>query len=240
MTAADPLPGVTAARLPAVGVAALAAVRDVLGVRVHQIGDVVWVTWPADRGGVARRLVGVAGAVFFVRRGDAWHRFAARLPTADQPPAGDGLPLAGVLVPARFEPTPPPAAGPTTAVTLVRGGPPRPATALLSDAADLAGWADAAPTDELTVVRAAWCGARVLLLGDRLPAVPTGTRFWGDTLLVPLGFRPDPDLPPAVLRAAAGAAADELLLLTADGSERVPRAAFAPATRAGLRLAGAR
>jgi hypothetical protein len=77
-----------------------------------------------------------------------------------------------------------------------------------------------------------------VLLRGRLPTVP-GLRLWGGDVLLPLGFRASPDLPPAVLRAAAGATAKELLLFTHDGFEAVPLAAFAPVTRAGLRLAGA-
>ena len=54
---------------------------------------------------------------------------------------------------------------------------------------------------------------------------------------MPLGFRPDPDLPPATLREAIGAEADELALLHEGGTERIPRAAFQPLTRASIRLA---
>lgn len=238
MTAADPLPGVTAARLPAAGLAALAAVRAVPGVRVHETDAGVWVTWPTGRSEVARRLIGVAGAEFFVRRGDRWHRFGSRLPTGDAPPEGEGRPLPGVVLPGRFAVTTPPADTPRLSVTLERGGPPRPASALLCAATELQGWADTALTDELATVSAARCGSRVLLLGDRLPAVLGGTRLWGVDVLLPLGFRPSPDVPLAALRAAAGVAVGELLLLTPGRAEAVPRAAFAPATRAGLRLAG--
>ena len=76
-----------------------------------------------------------------------------------------------------------------------------------------------------------------MLIGDRLPAVPGAVRFWGTDLLVPVGHRPDPDLPPAILRDAVGAGSDELVLLDEDGADVIPRAAFAPLTRAGLRLA---
>ena len=61
-------------------------------------------------------------------------------------------------------------------------------------------------------------------------------RFWGETVLVPTGFRPEPDLPAAALRAALGVAADELLVLDETGAEVIPRAAFEPLTRAGVRL----
>ncbi len=240
MTAADPLPGVSAARLPAAGLAALAAARDAPGVRLFLAGESVWVTWPPDGGAVARRLVGVFGAEFFARRGGAWHRFGSCLPTSDAPPAGDGLPLAGALLPGRLEPAAPPTVGPATAVRLARGGPVRRATALVCAVAELAGWADTATTDELSAARVAVADGRALVLGSPPPNILGALRLWGDTLLVPLGFRPDPDLPPAVLREAAGAEPGELMILTDARCELVPRAALVPATRAGLRLAGAR
>ena len=56
-------------------------------------------------------------------------------------------------------------------------------------------------------------------------------------MLVPVGFRPEPDLPFAAVRAAVGAADGELVLLDPDAADLIPAAAFAPLTRAGVRLA---
>ena len=232
------LPGVTAARLPAAGLAAVAAARDLPGVRVHPAGDRVWVTWPAASPRVARLVLGVFGAEFFARRGDAWYRFPRRLPTADAPPGGDGVPLAGAILPGRVAPVAPPTSGPPTTITLARGGPVRAATALICPVSALADWAAVALSDELAAVRVATGGGRAVLLGARLPSLPGATRFWGGDVLIPLGFRALPELPPALIRAAAGAGDGELLILTPDACEVVPDAAFAPATRAGLRLAG--
>lgn len=234
---ADPWADVSAARLPAAGLAALAAVRDRPDVRVHPDGEAVWVTWPAGRAEVVRCLMPVYGVTFFARRGGRWHRFGSRLPTAAGPPDGDGRPLAALLVPARFAPTAPAGPVPPAPLRLVRGGGPKPATALLGPFAELARWAETATTMELAAVRAAWGGGRVAAVGDRLPPLPSAVRFWGDGVFVPLGFRPDPDLPPDVTRAAAGAAADDLVFLTAAATEIVSRAAFVPLTRAGVRLA---
>ena len=75
-----------------------------------------------------------------------------------------------------------------------------------------------------------------MLLGGRLPAVP-GERFWGDRVLVPAGFRPEPDLPPYVLRSACDVAENELLLLDLAGAAAIRDDAFEPLTRAGVRLA---
>jgi hypothetical protein len=237
MTAPDPLAAVTAARLPASTLAALAPVRDRADVRAHPDGDIVWVTWPAGAAAVARCLHPVEGVAFYVLRDGQWFRFGSRLPAADGPPPGDGRPLAGLLTPARFDPVPPADAGPPVRLGVAPGGGPKPVTALVCEVTALAHWADATTTAELAAVRAARDGSRAVLLGMSLPAIPGAARYWGDDVLVPVGHRPDPDLPPAAVRAAAGAAAGELVLLDAGGAEVIPRVAFAPLTRAGVRLA---
>jgi hypothetical protein len=122
------------------------------------------------------------------------------------------------------------------AVTLVRGGSPQPVTALACRVADLESWADTATTREIAGVSAALCGDRALLRG-KVPTIPGATRFWGDTVLIPAGFRCDPDVSAATLRAAAGATDGELLVLTESATEILPLSAFAPLTRAGVRLA---
>jgi hypothetical protein len=235
---ADPWAAVAAARIPAAAAAALGPVRHRGEVRVVPDGDRLWVRWPAGLADVVRCLLPVPGVVFLVPRGGAWFPFGSRLPTSDRPPEGEGLPVAAVLAPAKFTAIEP---GDVTAqpvaLRLVRGGEPRPAAALACQLADLAAWADGATTAELAAVTAARAGERIVLRGAKLPAVPGATRYWGDDALVPLGCRPEPDLRPAVIRAAVGAAADEIVLLGEDGAELIPGAAFAPVTRAGLRLA---
>ncbi len=235
----DPWRDVSAARLPAEHLAALAPVRHRDGVRVVPAGAAVWVRWPAGRADVVRCLLPVPGVEFFTRRAGLWVRFGRLVPTDIAPP-DDGVPVAAALVPARFEPLAPEVvAGPPVALTVVRGGTPKPTAALACALDALAKWADTATTAELVAVRSARCGDRAVLLGDRLPAIAGALRYWGDGVLVPVGFRPDPDLPEVVLREAAGVSAAELLLLDESGAEAIPRAAFEPLTRAGVRL-GAR
>jgi hypothetical protein len=144
-----------------------------------------------------------------------------------------------VLTPARFAPAAPPVdVGAPVLLRIVRGGEPQPATALACPITDLLKWGEAATTAELSAVRAARCGRQAILIGAKLPAIPSAARYWGDDLLVPVGFRAEPDLPRAALRTACGATTDEqLVLLDANGADVIPRAAFEPLTRAGLRLA---
>ena len=237
----DPWRDVEAARLSPQHLGALAPVRHLGGVRVQFCGADAWVHWPVGQADVLRCLLPVPGIVFFTQREGQWVRFGALVPTDDHPPNGDGVPIATALVPARFEPLPPvlPKWEPFV-LTVVRGGAPRPVVALTCTVAALARWADSATTTELAAVRGARSGERAVLLGDRLPAIAGAVRYWGNGVLVPVGFRPEPHLPDDALRAAVGAATDELLLLDNTGAERVPRAAFESLTRAGVRMGAAR
>ena len=72
---------------------------------------------------------------------------------------------------------------------------------------------------------------------DRVCRPSTGERFWGESVLVPLGQRLDPELPSDAIREALGIAADELLLLTGAAAEVISTAALWPLTRAQIRLA---
>jgi hypothetical protein len=123
----------------------------------------------------------------------------------------------------------------------------RPASGLLCPLAGLAAWAEDAPTERLAALKAAWTGGpggrsddpEVIVLGapGSLPELPDGVRFWGNDLLVPLGFRPEPELPEEALRRALGAGPDDLVVLHGEEPELIPREAFRPLNRAALRLA---
>lgn len=235
--APDPWREVSAARLPADGLAALAAVRNRDGVRVLLDGAVAWVRWPAGQSEVVRCLLPVPGVAFFTCRDAAWFRFGRTVPTDEAPPEGDGVSVAAVLVPERFEPLPP--NQPTwsqVVLTVARGSSQKPATALACTVGEVAAWTDRATTAELAAVRAARSGDRAILLGDKLPTIPAATRLWGKQILIPLGFRAEPDLTESALREAVGVSNEEILLLNETGAEVIPLMAFEPLTRAGVRL----
>jgi MoxR-vWA-beta-propeller ternary system domain bpX2 len=235
----DPWVRVSAARLPAGEVAALGPVRHDPDVRVHLDTDRAWVRWPAGRADVIRCLVPVSGVVFFSKRSDGgWSRFGSRLPTADGPPDESGEPLVRVMFPARLDPIPPGEKPfPPLGLRLVRGGQPQTVTGAVTSLDQLAAWADTATTLALSAIRAARCGRRVLLVGSKVPPIPGSTRFWGSDLLLPVGFRTEPVLPPSIVRTAVGATADDLAQFDESGVDLVPRSAFEPLTRAGVRLA---
>ncbi len=239
MTAApDDWETVAEARVPLADLPRLAPLRDRRDIRVRVADGVAWVRWTASRAEAVRALLPLAEAVFFRLEHAVRYRFGNRLPTGETPPTGEERRLSSVLFPRAVQPTPPDA-GETLRIPLrlVRGGRPQPATALRCPLAALRTWADTATTAELAGVSGLVSGDRAALFGPTLPALPDAVRFHGSDVLLPVGFRLEPDLPVAVVRAATGAEAGEVVMVTDEGWERIPRDRAEPLTRAGLRLA---
>jgi hypothetical protein len=101
----------------------------------------------------------------------------------------------------------------------------------------LSAWAETIPSSRFATLRAALAGDAVMLIGPRLPTIAEGERYWGTRVLIPLGFRAEPDLPDDAIRRALGVAAEDILLLAPRGYEVIPGRVFRPLTRAGIRLA---
>ncbi len=234
---ATPLDDVSCARLPRDVLPALAPLRCAPGVRAEFVGECVWLRWRAGDDAVLSSLLPLDGVQLFAQRDGLWFRPGRRLPASDVPPLGEGLPLDQVLFPVPVTPEESPQSPglrPVT-LTLVPDGRPRPTTGLICSAEALLPWAARATTAELEAVEAAHCDGRVFLLGATLPALAGGVRLWGRRVLMPLGFRPEPELSEESLRTALGVSADELLLLDHDGAEAVMRDAFRPLSRAAIR-----
>jgi hypothetical protein len=240
MNMASPLDDVCCARLPAAALAHLGPLRVRTDVRVLAGGGELWLRWPAGDEDVLHRVLAVRGAEVFARRDGLWYAPGRSLPTFGVP---DELPqtLLHLLAPERVTPEAGAPAVRPIPLTLTRDGTARPATALCCALADLERWTEGVTARRLAALEAAYCpapgGPRVLLRGERLPPLPAGERFWGRTVLAPLGRRPDPALGEAALRAALDLQDEELALLRHEGVEVVPRSALRPLTRAGIRLA---
>jgi hypothetical protein len=234
----------------------LADLRGRVEIHVAVRGDQAWVFWEPGTAPLpdvlVRRLLPLPGVEMYTRRDGTWYRVGAHLPAFDVPMAEEAgsLPLERIVLPQPMTAIPPRGGAPgPLSLRLVRDSlcRPRPASGVLCSMARLASWAEDATTERLAALRAAWTAGpeggpdapEVLVLGDprALPAVPEGMRFWGVELLVPLGFRPDPELPEPALRCALGAGPDDLVLLLGQDHERIPRAAFRPLSRAAVRLA---
>jgi hypothetical protein len=234
----NPWKEVSAARIPVVHLVALSPLRNRPNIRINLQKDTAWVRWSADGGDLIRCLLPVPGVEFFTCRSGTWFRFRSLLPTTETPPEGNGISVAAVLVPSSIEPVQPDTIVLTPVqLSVVRCSEPRPTSALVCSIQDLQKWADMATTAEISMVKGARADGIAILLGSHLPSIFRATRYWGDEVFVPIGFRPEPDLPAAALRMVVGTEADELVFLDDEGVRVVPRKAFEPLTRAGIRLA---
>jgi hypothetical protein len=243
------------ARIPVEDVTVLAELRGLSGIRLMLAGEFAWVSW--DSGSdlmqdmLVRRILPLAGAELYIERDGRWIRLGEHLPRFDVPP-GDNprwLPLERAILP---EPIEAQAARKSAHAPipiglvrdLKRQGPP--ASALRCPLGVLSAWAERATSAQLAALKGAWInsgsqepsGAEALLIGPEgsLPLLPVGLRFWGALLLIPLGYRAEPDLPASAIRRAAGAGADDLAILDQNGIELIPRAILKPLCRAGIRL----
>jgi hypothetical protein len=183
------------------------------------------------------RVLPLSGVELYVRRDGVWFRAGRRLPASGVPDDAGARPLSSLLTPAPVGPQVAEYAGERIRLSLSRDGRVRPATLLQCGLEDLARWADGATSRKLESLEATYCGDVVLVRGERLPPMPGGERWWGGDVLVPLGFRPEPELAGDVLRHVLGLADGEVALLDGQGAEVVPAGAFGPVSRAGIRLA---
>ena len=235
---ANPLDDVCLARLPAEVLSLLGAVRTAPGVRVWRNGASVWLRWEPGDDALLRCVQPIAGAELFALRGDRWHRLGHALPAFEVADIGAGEPLAQWVVPEPVEPAYHAGVQPAPVpLCLAAHDSPRPTTALRCTLEQLVLWTDNATSRQLARVQAVMCAGEAILLGDKLPMLPEAIRYWGQSVFVPLGFRPEPNLPESALREALELSADEMALLDAEAVEVIERSSFAQLTRAAARLA---
>jgi hypothetical protein len=232
-----PLNDVSCARIPADLLGALAPLRAEPDLEVATADRDIWLRWRSADDRVLRAVLPLPSCVLFTFHAGRWHRFGQALPDFSVPTGLDYRRLSQVLFPAPVSPLPAPERAMTPARLTIRpDSRPRPTTALRCRLADFAAWADGLSSYRLARYRAAREREELLVLGPHLPALPAATRFWGNAVLVPLGFCPEPDLPESTLLQAAGLD-DALLLLGRETAEIIPKQALSRVTRASLRLA---
>lgn len=235
------MPGVlhnaTLARVPAHEITRLGPLRGAPGITVRLDADMAWVRWQGADAAVVAALLPAPGAAFFVRRDQSWLPCGRRIPVAV--PEGEYLPLQNLLLPQ------PASTVGVQSITiapvrfsLARSTLARPCSAVVCTPAAVAAWASMAPDSAVARLSACRSGNLAILFGDNPPLVAGGERYWGERVLLPLGWRAERDLPESSLCEAAGCGPEELLLWR-EGAVFVPRKAIAPLTRAAARL-GAR
>jgi hypothetical protein len=231
-----PLSDTCCARLPATALPWLAPLRACAGLRVLLRGDEAWLFWPAGDAEVAHTLLALDGAELFGLRQGQWFAPGRHLPAFDVPSPDEAGSLAAVLSPEPVEPLPFGSGHwQATPLRLVECDVPRPCTLLRVALAELGRWVDRATSHQLSALVAARDLDRVLLRGASLPPLP-GERFWGQRVLLPAGWRGEPDLPEQVYAAALHLEQDDLAVVTNEGAEVIAVTVFAALTRAGVRL----
>ena len=226
-----------AARLPVAGLAMLAPLRAASGINVI-VDELAWVWWEGNRPELTAALIAVPEAELFEPRDGRWYRPGERLPVFDVPPRGESVLLDRAVLPAAFVPSEPQQRElRRVPLRLVRNDAPRPASAIRCSLSVLRSWTDIATTADIVNVKAARLRDICWLLGRKLPTFVNAERFWGERVLIPLGFRADPDWSDPALREAAHVGPDELLVLFEGSTEALPAGAFQPLTRAAVRRA---
>lgn len=222
----------------------LAELRALPGVRMTIQEERVWVVWDALEDRFLHRLLGVAGVAFYVEHDRRWHRLACSLPTFRFPAEAAFRPLSQVLFPSPCCPLPAPTSfAQPILLRLTPDRQSRPTSALDCSLVELARWADTIPRARLAGLQACTLADRVLVLGQRLPFLAESKRYWGESVLAPLGMSVQPRWPEYAIREALGVGECDLLLLETGSKEDateaqlIARANLRPLTRAALRLA---
>jgi hypothetical protein len=229
---------VCAARLPLEALPRLASLRGRPGVRIAVDGDRAWLRWTAGDAAVFYQVFSVAGADFFAWRDGQWYPSSSRLPIALHGFDSSMRPLEREIFPQPVQPQPPPVdAVDPVELSLVHDRTVRKTTAMRCPLAALGKWIEQALSADLSGIRAARTADDLLLLGPALPWAAESVRYWGDRLLVPLGFRVEPAFGETTLLEACGIGEDEIAVFDRHGMEVVPELALAPLTRADYRLA---
>lgn len=237
MTMHASLDEVCSACLPAASLAGLASLRVHAEIRVRVLGDLAWLWWRPGDEIVLQRILALHGVKVFALRGGRWCQPGQHLPAFEVPDDEGARPLLHILAPALVQVE---CGGPSIlplTLRLIREDRFRPSSALCCSLADLSGWVNQATSRQLAMLTALRAGERVLLRGEHLPPLPTAERYWGRSILTPLGFRPEPEASEGVVRVALQLRDEEIALLGENGFEAIDARTFQPLTRAGVRLA---
>lgn len=234
----SPLHSITCASLPAVHLERLAPVRAWKQVKAQNRDGILWLCWPAHTTGVAELLYPLPGVELYEKRGLHWFAFKRQLPSFEVPDLGMARPLAELLFPAPVVlPAVPKESRQPVQLTLAVDSTPRQASALVCKLSALHDWLETVPTPRFRELRAMRQREQVLVMGRNLPPVGEAERYWGQRLLVPLGYRYEPFFPEAILLNIFDLAARQLLILSHTGMELIDTSQAQPLTRAGVKLA---
>jgi hypothetical protein len=228
------------ARLPASALGRLAALRCESGVEVALHDRDLWVQWRRGSELVPHTLLPVSGCQLYGRCGAGWYRWGTAIPAFDVPESLRFRPLWQVIFPAQVAPILAKCFSPELdAFQLVDDSQFRPTTAIECPLEAFLKWAETVPSCALSKYRGVFKGGSLLAVGKDLPWVQSAERFWGRSVLAPIGFCPAPHLSEADLRRGLAVAETDLLILRHGRIETIEKNLFCYLTHAVLRLAHA-
>jgi hypothetical protein len=232
---------VSGACMPVEQLPMLAEVRCVRGVEVVQENQRVWVSWPPDREEVLQRVLAVPGVRLFVKREAHWYELGRRLPARDVGFDGPCKPLFQALTPVASKMESPKSQSlDRVRLHLVPDDRTRQTTALRCSIDVLQRWIERTPCVQFERLKAVSADDEVLVVGDGLPMLPGNTRYWGERVLTPLGFRIEPELHLGVLQEVLGLSDRDFAIFCDSGVERFSRELFTDLSRGRVRLAAQR
>lgn len=226
------------ASLPREALRSLADIRCVPDIQVSFIGERAWVRWPPGREEVLRRLLPQPGLKLYRFHEGRWYPYGGHLPAFDLPVQAEAQALYQILLPKAVRVEPPATVNiEPLQLSLVPDMHGRATTAMLCSVVELEQWADQIPSARLASFRAARLGELILMMGCRLPYLQGNERFWGEQVLVPLGYRVEPDLPEETIYEVLNIDDTEVVVISHDGADVIPKEVFSTLTRTRVRLA---
>jgi hypothetical protein len=229
---------VSGACMPVEQLPMLAEVRCARGVEIVLESQHVWVSWPPDREEVLQRVLAVPGVRVFVKREAHWFELGRRLPARDVSFDGPRKPLFQALTPVASQMESPNSQSiDRVRLHLVPDDRTRQTTALRCSIDVLQRWIERSPCVLFERFKAVLADEEVLVVGSGLPMLPGNARYWGERVLMPLGFRIEPKLPLGVLQEVLGLSDRDVAIFSDSGVERFSRELLTDLSRGRVRLA---
>jgi hypothetical protein len=230
---------ITTARIPLASLKSLAHLRhrSDITVSLDDHGN-AWIHWlqSAIAEEVMLALRPLTDVSFYYREANTWYTRGSGFPAKITPPNQPGLALAKLLFPEKMtSQSPENKAFARITPVLSRGGQTCPASAMRLPFASLHAWVNHATSAQIHALHGVYEADQVWLLGQHLPAASQGMRFYGERLLLPLGYQLQPMLPVESSLALVNASERDVVFWSHDEIRVIPREEFAPLTRAGVR-----